>query len=201
MNSFFAKLLVLVASIAAASGNAVATGMGSADHLKARLPKDCQIGQKPKLNSTNYGWVEYKQCDDRWAWQELGLCESDTLCSAGCAMSSVAMILATKGTGHDPGTLDHWLTYNGGYSNGCDINWSTVDAFGVTSYQGIEWASEDEICWGLSQGHGIVANVHNGGHWVLLTACLGNGVFAVNDPGYDTATYTMDDIVMEAVYH
>ena len=41
----------------------------------------------------------------------------------------------------------------------------------------------------------------NGGHWVLLTSCLGNGVFSVNDPGFSYTQYSMADIVMEAVYH
>ena len=50
------------------------------------------------FNSTagSYGWTEYKQCDSRWANQGLGYC-SQTICQAGCAMSSVAMILKTKG--------------------------------------------------------------------------------------------------------
>lgn len=46
---------------------------------------------------TSYGWTEYKQCDSRWANNQLGTC-SQTICSAGCAMSSVAMILTTKVT-------------------------------------------------------------------------------------------------------
>ena len=62
-------------------------------------------------------------------------------------------------------------------------------------------ANESEICNGLSQGHGLVANVNGGAHWVLLTACLGNGVFAVNDPGYYKTSYTMSEILQEAVYH
>jgi len=46
-----------------------------------------------------------------------------------------------------------------------------------------------------------VANVNGGAHWVLLTACLGNGVFAVNDPGYSKTSYTKSEILREAVYH
>lgn len=78
------------------------------------------------------------------------------------------MMLATKAGGVDPGSLNSWLDSNGGYS-GCDIYWGSVDKLGLTSFQGIENASESEICNGLSQGHGIIANVMNGGHWVLLT--------------------------------
>jgi hypothetical protein len=150
---------------------------------------------------TNYGWTEYKQCDSRWANYQLGGCVGTSICNAGCAMSSVAMILQTKGASKDPHTLNDWLNGNGGYASGCNIVWASVDKLGVTSFQAIEKASEDAICNGLLQGHGIVANVHNGGHWVLLTACAGNGVFYVNDPGYNTATYTFGEIVQEAVYH
>ena len=116
-------------------------------------------------------------------------------------MSSVAMILKTKGCNYDPGTLDSWLTKNGGYANGCNIYWAKPDALGCTHFQSIQKASESEICNGLSLGHGIVANVNGGAHWVLLTACAGNGVYYVNDPGYSKTTYSHSEIFQEAVYH
>ena len=157
------------------------------------------------------------------------------------------------GVSHDPGSLDKWLTQNGGYANGCDIYWAKVDYYGKTSYQGlyfshdknrwkclyhfylklflfyycrisegIQRASESEICNGLNAKHGLVANVNGGGHWVssedtifsliwnnsntflfqvLLTACAGNGVYYVNDPGYSKTTYKHSEIVQLAVYH
>lgn len=111
------------------------------------------------------------------------------------------MMLQTKGAGQNPGTLNTWLKSHGGYSGGCLINWASVNAFGVVTFIGHESATESEICDGLSKGHGLIANVHNGGHWVLLTGCRGGGVFDVNDPGYSTTTYKMSDIVDLAVYH
>src|SRR3546814_2285343 len=139
----------------------------------------------------------YKQCDSRWANQQLGTC-SLTLCQAGCAMSSVAMILQTKGAGQNPSTLDSWLTQNGGYADGCNIYWGKVDAFGVTTYRGMQTANEQEICNGLNQMHGIVANVNGGGHWVLLTGCNGNGYFRVNDPGYNRDSYHISEEIGRA---
>lgn len=152
------------------------------------------------LNVTSNGWTLFKQCDSKWSGNTLGTC-SQTICSAGCAMSSVAMILNTKGASKDPGSLNSWLKSNGGYSGGCNINWASVDKLGYTKFQGKQNPTESEICNGLKAGHGLVANVHNGGHWVLLTGCNGNGVFAVNDPGYSTTTYKRSDIVDLAVYH
>jgi hypothetical protein len=113
----------------------------------------------------------------------------------------ISYVRQTKGANVDPSSLDSWLTNNGGYASGCNIYWAKVDAFGVTTFQGIEKANESEICSGLSKNHGIIANVNNGGHWVLLTGCAGNGVFYVNDPGYSRTTYSMSEIVQEAVYH
>ena len=162
--------------------------------------KDQIVWESHGLNATSNGWTSYKQCDSRWSGQQLGTC-SDTICSAGCAMSSVAMILATKGAGKDPSSLNSWLKSHGGYSSGCLINWASVDALGYTKYQGKQTPTETEMCNGIKAGHGLVANVHNGGHWVLLTGCAGNGVFYVNDPGYSTTTYKKSDIVGLAVYH
>ena len=157
--------------------------------------------QNATVTAKSYGWVEYEQCDYRWANQMLGWCQGTSICDAGCAMTSATMMLATKGINVDPGSLDDWLSNNGGYVDGCNIIWSSVDAFGVTAFQGMEVADEEAICNGLSQGHGIIANVMNDGHWVLLTGCLGGGVFAVNDPGFNRDTYGIWEIVMEAVYH
>jgi hypothetical protein len=178
------------------------------------LAVDMSLVDKSKLNMTaghpvkmpdapglGGSWVYYSQCDSRWAYQELGSCSQYTICSAGCAMSSVAMMLATKGVSVDPSSLDIWLTNNGGYVYGCDIIWAMVDAFGATSFQGIEVADESAICNGLASMHGIIANVNGGSHWVLLTGCAGNGVFYVNDPGYSRSTYSMSEILQEAVYH
>jgi hypothetical protein len=189
----FSLVLVLVAFAAMSTVRA---------HEDAKkFVADETVFKNPSLNSTSYGWTEYKQCDSQWGSQELGTCGGTTICSAGCAMSSVAMIIATKGGAYNPGNLDSWLTQNGGYSGGCNINWASVDALGYTTFVGKQDPTEQEICNGLAAGHGLVANVHNGGHWVLLTACLGGDVFAVNDPGYSTTSYKHSDIVDLAVYH
>jgi hypothetical protein len=74
-------------------------------------------------------------------------------------MLAVAMILATRGVSIDPGSLDAWLTQNGGYQGGCNIYWGSVDAFGKTQFVGIQTASEGDICNGLGAGHGAYFRV------------------------------------------
>jgi len=188
------KLCFLLALVA----SAFAADIAFAEHTL--LPDEDAVLVPPSNVSTTLGWTLYKQCDSRWGGEQLGTC-SLTICKAGCAMSSVAMMLSTKGVNVNPGTLNSWLKQNGGYASGCDIYWGKVDAFGKTHFQSVETASEASICSGLSQGHGIIANVNGGSHWVLLTGCRGGGVFNVNDPGFNRNTYTMGEILREAVYH
>ena len=88
-----------------------------------------------ELNATtgDCGWAAYQQCDSEWGSNELGT-GSETICTAGCAMSSVAMYLTTRGHHYTPGSLNVWLKDHGGYASGDLIIWSTVDSMGV-SYQ------------------------------------------------------------------
>ena len=140
------------------------------------------------------------QCDDTWAGQKLGTC-GDTICSAGCAMSSVAMYLSYRGWGGNPSSLDEWLTNNGGYVDGCLIVWGSVDAFGFSSFQGIQYPTYEETCNGVDAGHGIVISVNNGGHYVLINSCNGDGTYNVNDPAWGYITYSHDEAGDFIVYH
>ena len=72
----------------------------------------------------------------------------------------------------------------GGWQGGCVFWWAEcvfavfvclcrrgkVDAFGKTSYQGQEKVGESVLCAGIAAGHGIIANVRGGSHWVLLVS-------------------------------
>ena len=62
----------------------------------SKFVSDLKVVDRGNATVTSYGWSEFKQCDYRWASQQIGYCSS-TICSVGCAMSSVAMILNTKG--------------------------------------------------------------------------------------------------------
>jgi len=159
--------------------------------------------ERPGITSPDINWVLYKQCDSTWGSEELGTCSQDTICIAGCAMSSVAMYLATLGWKGNPGTLNAWLDKNGGYESGCLIEWGVVDKLNFTTCMGHESASYSEICSGAAAEHGVIINVRNGEHWVLVTGCPSGSttVLNVNDPGFNQATYLMSDVVGMVVYH
>lgn len=141
-----------------------------------------------ELSSLNINYPLYKQCDAKWAKEQLGT-SSNTICSAGCLMSSSAMALYAAGnTQINPSTLNKWLTANGGYVQGDLYVWASVNRMGVT-FQG--FLNNNDIKKHIDAGHIVILNVHNGGHWVLATGYNGDSIL-VNDPGYSVSSYTLN---------
>ena len=140
----------------------------------------------------------YKQCDSKWGNEHLGT-SSNTICKAGCLMSSVAMALSGCGHNYNPGTLNTWLKGHGGYVSGDLFVWGSVKPLGLNY---IGKVSNANIASSLAAGHIVILNVHNGGHWVLATSMSGSTI-QVHDPGYSTTSYTLSEIVAgnSALYH
>jgi hypothetical protein len=149
----------------------------------------------------------FKQCDDRWTDD---IMDTKTICQVGCLMSSTSMGLA--GTGipiksilsiidihSTPKTLNIWLKNNDGYDGSNDLIESAVPNIDP---ERISWPDDamhrtndlpyETVKSYLDKGRIVIANVHNGGHFVLLTGySLDDGdTFTVNDPGYDVTTYS-----------
>src|SRR2546421_13091164 len=57
----------------------------------------------------------FSQRSAQWSRQALGSDRVDTIGSAGCALTAVTMVTAAYGYSTNPGTLNPWLTANGGY--------------------------------------------------------------------------------------
>ena len=132
----------------------------------------------------------YKQCDSRWGSEKLGT-SANTICSAGCLMSSCSMALAGTGHNYNPSTLNKWLTSNGGYASGDLLIWGAINKLGLT-FEGK--VGNSQIKAKLDQGKVVILNVHNGGHWVLAYSYSGDTI-NVNDPGYSTSSYSLSQIV------
>lgn len=139
----------------------------------------------------------YKQCDSRWGSEKLGT-SANTICQAGCAMSSCAMGLAGTGHNYNPSTLNKWLIGNGGYVSGDLLVWGAIGKIGLT-FEGK--VGNSQIKAKLDAGKVVVCNVHNGGHWVLAYAYSGDNIM-VNDPGFSTTSYSLSQIVdgQNAIY-
>lgn len=132
----------------------------------------------------------YKQCDSRWGNEILGT-STNTICKAGCLMSSVSMALAGTGHNYNPSSLNTWLKDHGGYASGDLLVWAAVNPLGLV-FQGK--TQNNQIKTKLDQGFVVICNVHNGAHWVLAHSYSGDNI-NVNDPGFDTASYPLSAIV------
>eukprot|EP01113_Clastostelium_recurvatum_P030920 TRINITY_DN380_c0_g1_i3.p1 TRINITY_DN380_c0_g1~~TRINITY_DN380_c0_g1_i3.p1 ORF type:complete len:193 (-),score=48.85 TRINITY_DN380_c0_g1_i3:92-628(-) len=133
----------------------------------------------------------FKQCDQRWGSHRLGT-SGDTICSAGCAMSSLAMILNTYGEqaggAIDPGTLNAWLTAHGGYADGDELEWAAANSLGPVKFVSSAYMSVAQLQAAVDKKQPVIVNVRNGGHWVLVVGYDGS-TFNVNDPGFSVSTY------------
>ena len=147
------------------------------------------------------GYPLYKQCDSRWGSDRLGS-NSKTVCSAGCLISSVSMVLngcgrTISGAAATPKTLNNYLTNNGGYAQGDNFIWGSVATFELSylGQTGDHYATRNYF----SSGHAVILNVNYGTHWVVMTGESGTN-FLVNDPGFSRTSYTSGDVRNAAIF-
>jgi hypothetical protein len=128
------------------------------------------------------------QQDGAWAGARLGSSPTDTVGSAGCAVTAVTMMLRHYGIETDPGAFNAWLAGSGGYANDDDLIWGAVTTYsgGRVAFSG--WLGPDlgAIQRELDAGRPVVAEVHLGTnqHFVLLTGYTAAGGFVINDPWF-----------------
>lgn len=139
--------------------------------------------------------------------------ERSTICGEGCAMTSLAMVLASlpipspyNGSTYttiNPGIFNMWLENNQGYEcldgdcNNLILN-SVSQLNGTVQLIGeLPPPSITTIENGIDSGLiAFLAHVQNRSHFVLLTdyASPGSGYFTVNDPYYNLTNYMYQDI-------
>jgi hypothetical protein len=128
------------------------------------------------------------QQDPAWAGAPLGSSPSDTIGSAGCAITAVTMMLRYYGTNTDPGAFNAWLTANGGYAYDDQLIWDAVTTYtgGRVAFSG--WLGPDMgvIQGELDAGRPVVAEVRLGAnqHFVLITGYTQEGGVVINDPWF-----------------
>lgn len=148
-------------------------------------------------------WANWKQYDPTWGNQSINPfedCSDDTLASAGCALTSVAIQLARSGAtlnqefvakygGLNPGTFATALAENGGFT--CDnIYWGATTNVSSNfvnvyhevfdyGYTGSEAANI--VAQYANQGYYVVIGVKNKGHYVAVDKVIGDDIY-VFDP-------------------
>jgi hypothetical protein len=128
------------------------------------------------------------QQDRAWAGAPLGTSPTDTVASAGCAITAVTMMLRYYGIDTDPGAFNSWLTANGGYAFDDQLIWGAVTAYSGGRVAFSAWTGPDgnAIDGELDAGRPVVAEVRLSGnqHFVLITGYTTEGGLVINDPWF-----------------
>jgi hypothetical protein len=155
-------------------------------------------GQQAVSADSSMSVPEMSQKDGAWAGAPLGSSPTDTIASAGCAITAVAMMLRYYGITTDPGAFNSWLNGNGGYVNDDQLVWSSIDGYsrGRVAFSGWLGPDLDVIRTELDAGRPVVAEVSLGGnqHFILLTGYSTEGGLTANDPWFN------DNIVFSERY-
>jgi hypothetical protein len=143
-----------------------------------------------------------------WSHDRLGTDPIDTIGSAGCAITSVAMVQAGFGHSTNPQVLNRWLTDHGGYIENDLVLWrqAMVATRGTVRWKWLhvpgivpelrvddqninDLPSASMVAGELDAGHLVVAEVRLNGnmHFVVITGRAG-GTFYINDPWYGDRT-------------
>lgn len=156
------------------------------------------------LQSLNRAYPLYLQCDAKWGKRQLGT-GPNTICSAGCAMTSLTMALASygvklAGATVNPASLNDYLKATGGYVNKQLLVWSGADKLGGPKFRNY-WRGKGSMSVAslnavTKAGKPVIVNTKNGGHWVLVTGPSSNGrTFPTNDPGANRKTHEYSEFV------
>ena len=128
------------------------------------------------------------QQDGAWAGAPLGSSATDTIGSAGCAITAVTMMLRYYGMNTDPGAFNAWLTTNSGYAFDDQLIWDAVTSYsgGRVGFSG--WLGPDlgVINSELDAGRPVVAEVglYGNQHFILLIGYSTDGGLVINDPWF-----------------
>jgi hypothetical protein len=136
------------------------------------------------------------QQEAAWGGAPLGTSVTDSVASAGCAITSVTMMLRYYGMNTDPGAFNAWLTANGGYAYDDQLIWDAVTRYsgGRVGFSGWLGADLGAIQAELDAGRPVVAEVRLGGnqHFVLLTGYTTEGGILINDPWFGDSVRFVD---------
>jgi hypothetical protein len=150
----------------------------------------------------------FSQRSAQWSRDALGSDAVDTIGSAGCALTAVAMVTSAYGFATNPGALNQWLTSHGGYIENDlllwrqaaaitqgSIRWKWLHVPGMVSQlrtddQDIEDLPPQPVVEAqLDAGRLVVAEVrlYGGMHFVVITGHSGHTLL-INDPWYGDRT-------------
>lgn len=170
-------------------------------NIKDRLINKGDTGKI--VDAVNANIPIFSQKDDKWSNEQLGNCAQFNLGQAGCAVSSIAMLLKAYGFDTNPKKLNDFLVANKfqGYIDDCNVKWSAIPNY----IKGVRFVGAyfnektfDRLDYNLEHGNPVIVGFNkvpftNIGHWVVVTKKEGNK-YLINDPwSTDGKQKSLDD--------
>lgn len=129
----------------------------------------------------------FAQSDERWGADALGPSPTDTLSSAGCAVASCAMILASYGVETDPQQLNVFLNQNDGFTPEAWLKWEVA---ALLSPEKVKFVYEDDPSFqlldeNLERGNPVIIRLrYTSGITHFVVICGKDGYdYLIVDPG------------------
>ncbi len=125
------------------------------------------------------------QEDPLWGQEVLGK-STDTIASAGCALTSAAMVLHFYGVDVDPKKLNDYLIQHDGYEGAAWIKWEVAATFppNIAEHRYEDLPSYGLIDWNLLRGNPVIVRIRRSTgntHFVVLVGKQGFD-YLVRDP-------------------
>ena len=144
------------------------------------------VGGLPILGRIEIPVPPFFQEDPRWAAEVLGASPCDTLGSAGCAVSSAAMVLASYGVMVDPKALNQYLIAHNGYEGDSWIKWEVAAEYppGIAEHMYEALPSYGLIDWNLLRRNPVIVRIRRATgntHFVVIVGKQGFD-YLIRDP-------------------
>lgn len=132
---------------------------------------------------------QFRQNDPRWGKELLAAgVGGDTLGSAGCAVTSAAMVIASYGVDTDPSRLNKFMESHGGYVGSGWLEWKVAPqlAPGKFRFAYEDVATHKLIDTNLKNGNPVIVRLRyadkNVTHFVVICGKEGHD-YLIRDPG------------------
>ncbi len=144
------------------------------------------VGGLPFFGRVEISVPFFSQGDLRWGFETLGWSQEDTLSSAGCAVSSAAMVLASYGAIMTPKLLNQYLREHDGYEGDSWIKWEVASNYppGLVEHRYEDLPSYGLIDWNLLQGNPVIVRIRRATgqtHFVVIVGKQGFD-YLIRDP-------------------
>jgi len=136
--------------------------------------------------------VELRQGDERWRNVRMGNEDSETIYSAGCLITSVAIIARQLGADVTPVDVDVFLDKNNGYLENSKTSYMKegyIEKYLESEFPGRDFSCEKisnkDVVNAIKDGEKLIVHVKSSnpdGHWVVAEGINEKGEIMVIDP-------------------